>query len=69
MQILCDKPCLVAQFSKNEASPGDMYQAWAQMGDTMTVLTPLHRSNVCHSGAHNRTATGQTKCGCVIRTG
>ena len=30
----------MAQFSKNEASLGDMYQGWAQMGDTMTVLTP-----------------------------
>ena len=39
-QIVCTNPCLAAQFSKNEASLGDMYQGWAQMGDTMTVLTP-----------------------------
>ena len=39
-QIVCNKPCVAAQFSKNEASLGDMYQGWAQMGDTMTVLTP-----------------------------
>ena len=30
---------MVAQFTVNEASLGDMYQGWAQMGDTMTVLT------------------------------
>ena len=26
--------------AENEASLGDMYQGWAQMGDTMTVLPP-----------------------------
>ena len=31
---------MVVQVTENEASHGDMYQAWAQMGDTMTVLTP-----------------------------
>ena len=31
---------MVVQVTENDASHGDMYQAWAQMGDTMTVFTP-----------------------------